>query len=215
MERDRLNRLSLYLVTGREYLPGGTGLVDALERALEAGVRAVQLREKDLPARDLYPLALELRRLTSRFGALLLVNDRIDVAMAAGADGVHLAGHSLPPGPARAILGKDKLIGVSTHHVEEIVRAREQGADFVTFGPVYHTPSKARYGRPRGTDALREACKEGGLPVIAIGGINARRVKEVLSAGASGIGLISAILASRDPGAAARRLLHQCRASRF
>ncbi len=201
-----LEKLSLYLITDRKKIPSGPGLVDAVEKALKGGVRAVQLREKDLPARELYQLALELRRITARYQALLLINDRIDVALAVNAEGVHLAGHSLPTAAARRILGPDKLIGVSTHHVEEILEAEENGADFVTFGPVYFTPSKAPFGPPVGLEKLEDACKRSKIPVIALGGINAGRIPEVLSAGAHGIGLISAILAKEDPETAARKM---------
>ena len=136
-------------------------------------MRAVQLREKDLSAAELLPLAGELRSLTREFGARLLINDRVDVALATGADGVHLGGHSLPAADARRLLGPDKLIGVSTHRIEEIRTAEESGADFVTFGPVWFTPSKAPFGEPVGLAQLREACAATALPVFALGGVPA------------------------------------------
>ena len=145
---------SLYLITDRRQVPPGRTLTETVRAALEGGVKAVQLREKDLPAAELYPLALELRALTREYGAKLLVNDRIDVALAVGADGVHLGGHSLPTAAARQLLGPNRLIGVSTHRPEEIAAAQRDGADFVTFGPVFHTPSKAAFGEPVGLDQL-------------------------------------------------------------
>ncbi len=199
---------NLYLITDRRQVPGGD-LVKAVRAALAGGVRAVQLREKDLPARDLLALARQLRALTRGFGAQLLINDRLDVALAAEADGVHLAGGSLPVAEARALLGPDRLIGVSTHHRAEVASAAGQGADFVTFGPVYHTPSKARYGSPVGLDRLREACAACPLPVFALGGVKHDRIADILNCGTHGIAMISAILACEDPCAATRALLLQ------
>ncbi|MDX9710680.1 MAG: thiamine phosphate synthase [Trichloromonas sp.] len=197
---------SLYLITDRRQVPGGD-LVSSVQGALRGGVRAVQLREKDLSARELLPLARALRTLTREFGAKLLINDRIDVALAAEADGVHLGGHSLPVAEARALLGPTKLIGLSTHHQEDISRAARDGADFVTFGPVYFTPSKAPYGAPVGLDALRQACADAPLPVFALGGVNAGRIPELTSAGCRRAACIGAILASPSPDNAARDLL--------
>ncbi len=194
---------ALYLITDRRQTPNGQ-LIPTVRRALEGGVRAVQLREKDLSAAELLPLAGELRSLTREFGARLLINDRVDVALATGADGVHLGGHSLPAADARRLLGPDKLIGVSTHRIEEIRTAEESGADFVTFGPVWFTPSKAPFGDPVGLDRLREACAASPLPVFALGGVRPERVPQALAAGAAGVALISAILAASDPAAAAQ-----------
>ncbi len=199
---------NLYLITDRRQVPGGD-LVGAVRAALEGGVRAVQLREKDLPARELLLLARQLRSLTRKFGALLLINDRIDVALAAEADGVHLGGGSLPVAETRALLGPDRLIGVSTHHRDEIAAAADQGADFVTFGPVYHTPSKAPYGSPVGLDRLREACAGSALPVFALGGVKENCIHDVLNCGAHGIAMISAILAEGNPSLASRTLLNR------
>lgn len=199
---------SLYLITDRRQPPGGD-LVGAVHAALRGGVRAVQLREKDLSARELLPLARELRELTRTFGAKLLINDRIDVALATEADGVHLGGHSLPVAEARTLLGPNRLIGVSTHHQEEISRAARAGADFVTFGPVWFTPSKAPYGAPVGPDALREACADAPLPVFALGGVTAARIPELLAVGCSRGACIGAILAAPSSEIAARDLLRR------
>lgn len=197
---------NLYLITDRRQVPGGD-LIAAVRAALKGGVRAVQLREKDLTPRELLPLALALRDLTREFGARLLVNDRIDVALAAGADGVHLGGTSLPPAVARKLLGPDRLIGVSTHSQEEALAAREGGADFVTFGPVWFTPSKATFGPPVGLDRLRTACATSGIPVFALGGVRTENIREALASGAAGAALISGILAAADPRKAASSLL--------
>lgn len=197
---------NLYLITDRRQVPGGD-LLSAVRAALRGGVRAVQLREKDLTARELLSLAHELRSLTRESGAKLLINDRIDVALAVAADGVHLGGASLPVAEARAILGSKMLIGLSTHHQEEISLAARDGADFVTFGPVWFTPSKAPYGAPVGLDALRQACADAPLPVFALGGVNAARIPELLAADCSRAACIGAVLAAPAPENAARDLL--------
>ena len=194
----------LYLITDRHQVPAGQTLLDVIEAALRGGVKAVQLREKALSTDQLLPLASELRTLTRRYGARLLVNDQVDVALAAGADGVHLGGHSRPTAEVRRQVGKEMLIGVSTHSSEEIRAAFDQGADFVTFGPVYATPSKAAYGDPLGLNALTEACQKSTLPVFALGGITPARAAAVRTAGAQGIALISAIIAVPAPEEAAR-----------
>lgn len=196
----------LYLVTDR-LGTRGRPLLEVLEACLAAGVRAVQLREKDLPARDLYHLALELRGLTRRHGARLLINDRLDVALAVEADGVHLPGHGLPVAEARRLLGPDRLLGVSTHAPAEAAKAAAEGADFVVLGPIFHTPSKRPFDRPLGPEALRAARAQLSIPLLAIGGITAANAAEVLAAGADGVAVISALLAAEDPGAAARALL--------
>lgn len=199
---------TLYLITDRRQVPAGRTLVETVEAALHGGVRAVQLREKDLSAAELLPLAVELRALTRRYGARLLINDRIDVALAVEADGVHLGGHSLPTAVARHLLGPRALIGVSTHHRDEIAAAA--GADFVTFGPVFATPSKLAYGEPVGVKALCLACQNSPLPVFALGGIKPCHLDELYPAGAAGIAVISALITADDPAAVARLL---CRSS--
>lgn len=199
----------LYLITDRHGLPPGRNLVETVAAALQGGVRGVQLREKDLSPRELLPLALELRALTRRFGARLLINDRIDIAQAVEADGVHLAGTSLPTAIARRLLGPAALIGVSTHSLAEVLAAASEGADFVTFGPIYPTASKAAYGPPVGLEALRSACATTTLPIFALGGIKSSHISQLQSAGAAGIALISAIISAADPQAAAENLSQQ------
>ena len=196
----------LYFVTDRRQT-AGRPLPDVVHAALDGGVRAVQLREKDLEGGELYRLAGRLRDLTAHYAARLLINDRLDVALAVGADGVHLGQTSLPVSTARQLLGPDKLIGVSTHSPDEITAA--QGADFVVFGPVYFTPSKADYGQPQGLARLRQAVRHSPAPVFAIGGIQADRIAAVRSVGAHGVALISALSAAAEPSRAARELLAQ------
>lgn len=195
----------LYLITDRRQAPGG-GIAGAVARALDAGVRAVQLREKDLGGRELHRLAGRMRELTARYGAKLLVNDRVDVALAVGADGVHLGVASMAARDARTLLGPSALIGCSTHSLVELAEAEAGGADFVTFGPVFATPSKARYGPPVGVDALRDACGAARIPVFALGGVGAQNAGEVVAAGAAGVAAISAIVAAADPESAVAEL---------
>lgn len=149
-----------------------------------AGVDALQLREKDLDDRALYELAVRLRELAPP-PFRLLVNGRADLALAAGADGVHLPSSGVSVAALRQRFGKRLLIGRSTHRAEEIDRAREEGADYVTFGPVWATPGKERYGPPAGSEALRAACGRG-LPVLALGGLSRERLSAAAASGATG-----------------------------
>ena len=196
----------LYLVTDR-HQTGDRDLLAVVGEALQAGVRAVQLREKDLFTRELYHLAGKVLAMTRGAGGVLLVNDRVDVALALSADGVQLTRRSLPPREVRNLLGPNKLIGVSCHSLAEVREAEGGGADFVVLGPVFETPSKAPFGPPLTTGILREARAITSLPILAIGGISAARIPEVMAAGADGVGVISAVMAAPDPGAAAAELL--------
>jgi thiamine-phosphate pyrophosphorylase len=148
-----------------------------------------------------------LLSLTRQAGAVLMVNDRVDVAMALGADGVHLTRKSLPPKEARALVGPGMLLGVSCHSLPDVREAAEGGVDFVVLGPIYATPSKTPYGSPLTPAILPQARAACDLPILAIGGIKARQVPEVVHAGADGVAVISAVLAAPDPGAATRELL--------
>lgn len=188
----------LYLITDR-HQTGGRALTEVLRSALDGGVRAIQLREKDLSSKELYELARETRKLTEPYGAKLLINDRVDIALAVGADGVHLGNSSIPLYKAREILGPSRLIGVSCHNQTNVVTAQGGGADFVTFGPVYQTPSKVIYGRPVGLDALQTATEIAEIPVFGLGGIKRRHLDEVIARGAWGIAVVSAIIAADDP----------------
>lgn len=191
----------LYLISDRRQT-GGRPLVAALQAAAHAGVRMIQLREKGLPPRELCALAGEVVTALTPLGARLLVNDRADVARAVGAAGVHLPTTGLTPGMARRTLPSPALIGVSTHTLAEVRFAEATGADFLTFGPVFFTPSKADYGEPRGLEALREACRAVSIPVFALGGITPERTAACLDAGAHGVAAISAILHAPDIAAA-------------
>lgn len=195
----------LLLVTDRRLTDDLPALLRGALGAARPGEVAVMLREKDLPARRLLELAMALRRVTREAGALFLVNDRVDVALAAGADGVHLPSAGLPPDAVRRLLGDEGIIGVSTHSEDEAARAEAAGADYVTFGPVFPTPSKAPYGDPVGLERL--AALEAHLPVYGLGGIDAETAGAVRSAGARGVACIRAVLAAPEPADAVRRFL--------
>lgn len=202
----RSPNFDLYLVTDRNQT-GGRDLLWVLERALEGGVRAVQLREKDLGGRELFVLAEKTKRLCERYQANLFVNDRVDVALGVDAEGVHLGGDSMPVRAARELLGAEKLIGVSTHSIKEAREAEQEKADFILFGPVYFTASKAAYGEPQGLGRLKKVVEKISLPVYAIGGVKVENIAEVKETGVRGIALISAVLSASDPRAATRRIL--------
>ena len=195
----------LYLVTDRTRT-AGRPLLDVVEQALQGGVDAVQLREKDLPGGELLELAQPLLALCRRYGARLLINDRIDVALAVGADGVHLPVNSFAPADARRLLGPSALIGASTHSLAEARAAVAGGADFIVFGPVFDTPAKRGFGHPLGLDALQEVTKNISQPVSAIGGVTIDRVPDLQQRGAHGIAVVSAILEAEHPRAAAASL---------
>ena len=196
---------SLYLVTDRK-ATAGRRLLEVVDAALQGGVGAVQLREKDLPARDLFALACALRPICAARGARLLINDRIDIALAARADGVHLPVNSFTSAEARGLVGPGALIGASAHDMAEARAAAAGGADFIVFGPVFDTPSKRALGAPVGLEALAAVARALTIPVLAIGGITAGRVDAVRRHGARGVAVISAILQASDPRAAAQEL---------
>ena len=201
-----MDELSLCLVTDRTRTRG-RDLVTVVAECLGAGLSAVQVREKDLGAADLAVLCRRLRPLTLGAEALLVVNDRVDVALAVGADAVQRTHTSLTVEDIRAVAGRRLRIGVSVHSLEDAVDAELKGADWVTYGPVYDTPSKRPYGAPQGLDRLATVARGLRIPVVAIGGITPERVKECRAAGARGVAAISSILAADSPAAATRRFL--------
>ena len=190
-----LPRFSFYLITDRHLVED---LTTAVQQALMGGVRAVQLREKDLGTRPLLELAGRMRELTAASGAMLFINDRLDIALSVGADGVHLGGRSIPVYAARKVVKDALSIGASAHSLKEAKRAEEEGADFITLGPVYATPSKQKYGLPVGLQTLRAVKEAVGIPVFAIGGIKTGNIEGALRAGADGIAVISGILSAPD-----------------
>jgi thiamine-phosphate pyrophosphorylase len=201
-----LDELRLCLVTDRRQTRERP-LPEVVATCLGAGLPAVQLREKDLGAIELAQLGRQLRVLTAEHGALLIVNDRLDVALAVGADGVQRTSTSLPVADLVAVADKRLRVGASVHSRDEALAAERAGADWLFFGPVYDTPSKRAYGPPQGLGPLEHVCAAVGVPVVAIGGITPERVAEVRGAGAAGVAVISAILSAEAPAEATRRFL--------
>jgi thiamine-phosphate pyrophosphorylase len=194
--RKRLDALRLYLITDRTLLPEDQFLA-SIESALKGGVRAIQLREKNLPEGELRTLAQDVLKLTRQYNALLIINHRAELAHDIGADGVHLTESS----PAVRKIRKefpDLLIGKSAHSLQSALRAQHQKADFITFSPVYDTPSKQQYGPPQGLEKLKQVCAGLDIPVLALGGIDLSRISTVREQGAFGVGLIRGIWNSPD-----------------
>ncbi len=201
---------ALYLITDGLQKGGDKEedeLLAKIEAALKGGVRLIQLREKSLKGGELLRLAKKFRALTKDYGARLLINDRVDIALAAGACGVHLTASSFSPTEARKLLGRSKLIALSAHSPEQARTAQTDGADFITLGPVFFTPSKAAYGEPLGLAGFKEITNLLDLPVYALGGVKKDNIKETLDAGAAGVSMISAILSANDITKTTRKIL--------
>lgn len=208
----------IYLITDRKLADKRGGLIAVTEGALRGappGTVAVQLREKDLEAGALVALGRELRTICNSYRARLLVNNRIDVALAVQADGVHLPGDSFAVADARALVGQGKLVGVSTHDDGEVIGAALAGADFVVYGPVFDPISKESYTTARGAEGLIAASRAASIPVFALGGITAARVRELGAEAAkrglptrpAGIAVVGSIYDAPDPAAAMRELV--------
>lgn len=187
---------SIYLVTDDGCLQG-RALIDCVRKALEGGATLVQYRAKTASSAEMYAEALQLKALCDSFNVPLIINDRLDIAMAVGAAGVHLGQDDLPCAAARKILGEDYIIGVSAHNPAEAKAALQSGADYLGCGAVFGTATKADV-KKLGTDGLAAICKAKGLPVVGIGGVTADNYREVRAAGADGAAIVSGILAQPD-----------------
>lgn len=195
---------SIYLVTDDGCLQG-RALLDCVREALEGGVTLVQYRAKTASSAEMYNEALQLKALCDSFNVPLIINDRLDIAMAVGAAGVHLGQDDLPCAAARRILGEDYIIGVSAHNPAEAKAALQSGADYLGCGAVFGTATKADV-KKLGTDGLASICREKGLPVVGIGGVTADNYREVRAAGADGAAIVSGILAQPDISATVRAI---------
>lgn len=195
---------SIYLVTDDGCLQG-RALIDCVRKALDGGVTLVQYRAKTASSAEMYAEALQLKALCDSFNVPLIINDRLDIAMAVGAAGVHLGQDDLPCAAARKILGEDYLIGVSAHNPAEARAALQSGADYLGCGAVFGTATKADV-KKLGTDGLAAICKAKGLPVVGIGGVTADNYREVRAAGADGAAIVSGILAQPDIRATVRAI---------
>jgi thiamine-phosphate pyrophosphorylase len=196
----------LYLVTDRDILED-RDLFTAVEQALKGGVTVLQLREKTASSRDFYHLAVRMKELATAYQVPLIINDRLDIALAVDAGGLHVGQDDLPITEARRILGPGRILGYSVSTVEEAVYGEQNGADYLGAGPVYATGSKADAVSPIGADSLRRIKQSVTIPVVGIGGIGEANIIEVKRAGVDGASVISAIMGSRDPERAASALI--------
>ncbi|MBN1609303.1 MAG: thiamine phosphate synthase [Polyangiaceae bacterium] len=197
---------SLYLVTDRP-LAGGRSLVDVVRRAVMGGVRAVQVREKDASVREYLAFLQDVKAVLEPLKVPLFVNDRVDVALASDAAGVHVGQQDMPCADVRRLVGPSHIIGVSISTPEEAAQAEAEGADYLAVSPVFVTPTKTDTPQATGLEglgAIREATR---LPLVAIGGIHVGNAASVVAAGADGVAVVSAIMAAEDPEAASRELL--------
>lgn len=192
----------------------GRGVVEVVRAALQGGAPAVQLRAKTEPARETVELARRLREETRAAGALLFVNDRVDVALIAGADGAHVGDEDVPVPAARRIVPPGFLLGRSVETPEQAAAARREGADYVGVGPVYETASKDDAGFPVGLARVRVVAGAAGIPAVGIGGIDAENASDVVRAGAAGVAVIRAVMQAPDPAEATRELLRRIRSAR-
>lgn len=205
-DRDLASALRVCLVTDTA-LAGDRGLYGAVEAALEAGVGCLQYRDKEATTRVMLERARKLLEIARRHGVFLLVNDRVDVALAVRADGVHLGGDDMPVRDARRLLGPAAIIGATARSPEAARRAAAEGADYLGAGPVFATTTKPDIGVILGERGLAEVVESVMVPVVGIGGVTVENACRVIAAGATGVAVVSEIMAAEDPGCRARKLL--------
>ena len=181
----------LYLLTDR-HLAGLTH-AQITRQALSAGIKVIQLRDKNRSKKEIFNEAIVLKALTTKYNAALIINDYIDIALAVNAEGVHLGQEDMPVPEARKIMGRKKIIGISTHSLRQAQKAENEGADYIGFGPIFHTGTKDA-GKPRGLKTLQKVREHINIPIVAIGGITSKNIKEVLMSGADAAAIASGIL---------------------
>ncbi|MDR5695985.1 MAG: thiamine phosphate synthase [Armatimonadota bacterium] len=211
MQAHRLD-LTLYVITDRRL--SGRSHEEVAEAAIRGGATVIQFREKDASTREMVEIASRLREITKRYGVPLIVNDRVDVALAVDADGVHVGTEDMPIAIAKRLIGPGKVVGASASTVEEALFAVEQGADYLGVGSIFATGTKVDAGPPIGIERLVEIASRVPIPVVAIGGIHHGNVAEVIRAGANGVAVISAVVAAEDIADSTRRLLEAIQAAR-
>jgi len=196
--------LLLYAVTDRTWLKGRS-LADAVEEAVKAGVTFLQLREKELDFKSFFELACEIKRITDKYKIPFIINDNVDVAVACGADGVHVGQNDMKATDVRKIIGRDKILGISVQTAEQAVKAEKEGADYIGVGSVFPTSTKPD-AKPLSPAILKEICKAVKIPVVAIGGINKDNAISLARSGIDGVAVVSAIFAQDDITSAVKEL---------
>ena len=196
LKMPKLNDFGLYFITDSKLTK--KTIIDDVKSAINGGVKVIQYREKYASTKQMMEEAKEIKKLCQKNKVIFLVNDRIDIALAVDADGVHIGQDDMPYETARRLLGKNKIIGLSAHDVEESVKAEKSGADYIGLGPIFSTNTKADAGRACGTEMISKVKEHVKIPIIAIGGINESTINEVLKAGAKNIAIISAVLSKDD-----------------
>lgn len=203
MDKSKID-YSLYLCTDRSLMTAPT-LEQAVNDAIKGGCTVVQLREKHATSREFYQLALSLKRITGYYGIPLIINDRLDIAAAVNAEGVHLGQKDLPADIARAVLGEEKIIGVSANNLQAAINAELDGADYIGVGAVFQTSTKTDT-KPVTIDKLKEIRSAVKIPMVAIGGIKRSNISQLNGTGINGVAVVSAVIGSKDITAAAREL---------
>ncbi|GFP25081.1 thiamine-phosphate pyrophosphorylase [Candidatus Hakubella thermalkaliphila] len=198
--------LDLYLIT-TEVPQMGRSHIDVARAGIAGGASVIQFREKGKDNQTIYEIACKIRELTRKAGIPFIVNDRVDIALAVDADGVHVGQKDMPAAAVSSLIGKVKIVGASVSSIEEAVRAEREGASYLGVGPIFPTPSKSDAGEPIGCEMLAQIRKSVSIPLVAIGGINLNNVEDVFKAGADGIAVISAVACAPDMEQAVKELL--------
>lgn len=201
-------QLRLYLVTDRDVCQG-RDLLEIISQAIEGGVTMVQLREKNCDTRQFIDIATKIKELLKPKHIPLIINDRVDVALAVDADGVHIGQSDMPYDMARKLLGADKIIGLSVENIDDVVEANKLNVDYIGVSPVFATPTKTDTAQPFGLEGLRKAVGLSIHPTVAIGGMNEKTVKDVMACGVDGVAVVSAIIGADNPKETAKKLIER------